>query len=287
MHPFSFSGEIVFFSTNDGIRLSGFLAGSYPDVVLFVHGMGGNFYKENFLRAARVLLDKRIPFFSLNTRGAEVVKDFKDDEGEHHLLGTAFERFEDTLMDIRAAIDFLESRGFEGFHLMGHSTGCQKILYYAYSTRDTRVKSLIHVSPADDYEIWRNELGDYFSDTVAMAKEMVERGEGNKLLIPLYERTGALWSASRFLSFALRENPESRMFNYDDLSEFGEVNLPTQVFLGVDDPYFLRPVSWYAERLRNAYRGRRLKIEIMPGDHSFHGHEEEMFERIAEFVRKG
>jgi pimeloyl-ACP methyl ester carboxylesterase len=286
MHPSSFSGELIFFSSLDGIRLSGFLVGDSPEVILFVHGMGGNFQKENFLKASRILMENDLSFFSFNTRGAEVVKDFKDEKGEHHLFGTAFERFEDSVLDIQAAIDLLESRGFRRFHLMGHSTGCQKILYCVHSTKDERVKSLIHISPADDYEIWRNELGDYFSEIVEIVRRMVVKGEGDKLIIPLYERTGALWSASRFLSFALRENPEARMFNYEDLSVFGEVQLPTQIFLGKDDPYFLKPLDWYAERLRSAYRGRRLEIEIMPGDHSFHGYEEELFERVAKFVRE-
>jgi pimeloyl-ACP methyl ester carboxylesterase len=285
MCPLKFKGELVFFPSKDNLKTAGFLIpANGKDVVIFIHGMGGHFYKDGFLKGAKLLLEHGISFFSFNTRGADVVKDFKDLNGEHHTLGTAFEKFEDSKYDIKAAIDFLESSGYENFHLMGHSTGCQKILYYAYEERDDRVKSLIHVSPAEDYEIWKNEYED-FKKFISIAKNMQERGEGNKIIIPLYEKTGELWSASRFMSFADKRNMEARMFNYENLEIFSEIKTPTLIFLGKDDPYFLKPVDWYAEKLRMAYHGKKLEIEIMPGDHSFHGYEEKIFERILGFVR--
>lgn len=285
MHLDTFDGKLVFFKTEDDLKTAGFLVDvERDDIVLFIHGMGGSFYKMGFLKGARELAKMGISFFSFNTRGAEVVRDFKDIKGEHHTIGTAFERFEETIFDIGSALDVLEERGYSRMHLMGHSTGCQKILYYAYRTRDARVKSLIHISPAEDYEIWKNSLGEEFEHFVDIAWEMVEKGEGDKLIIPLYEKTGELWSASRFLSFASRENWEARMFNYENLEIFSEVNLPTQVFLGTEDPYFPRGVEWYASRLKDAYRGERLSVEIMAGDHSFHGYEEELFRRVMDFI---
>ena len=281
-----FQGRLIIFPTEDSLKTAGFLMDAKgEDVLIFLHGMGGHFYKDGFLQGAMELIARGISFFSFNTRGADIVKDFKDLEGKHHTLGTALENFEESLYDIGAAIDFLENMGYSRFHLMGHSTGCQKILYYAYSTRDTRVKSLIHASPADDYEIWKEELGDNFEKIVAIARDMVARGEGDKIIVPLYERTGQFWSASRFLSFADRTRMEARMFNYENLEAFSQVMNPTLVFLGTEDPYFLRPLDWYAKKLRNAYRGRRLEIEIMPGDHSFHGEEEALFRKIGRFIK--
>ncbi len=286
MNPNIFSGKLVFFTTSDGLRLSSFLVDSQgEEAVLFIHGMGGNFHKEGILNIARNLAGEGIALMSLNTRGADIVKDFKDEDGEHHLAGTAFEVFEDTVHDIGSAITLLESLGYRRIHLMGHSTGCQKILYYAHITEDSRVKSLIHLSPAEDYEIWKNLLGDDFEHFVDIAREMVERGEGDKLMIPLYEKTGDLWSARRFLSFASRDTPEGRAFNYASLDMFSSVTLPTAVFFGDADPYLIHPPEYYAEKLKSTYRGEMIEIHIIEGgDHSFHGLEEEIFHRIAEFI---
>ena len=286
MYPLDFDGKLVFFPTEDNLKTSGFLMPARgKDVVLFVHGMGGNFYKDGFLKGARELVKRGVAFFSFNTRGAEIVKDFRDINGEHHMLGTAFEIFEDTVKDISAAITYLTHIGYENFHLLGHSTGCQKILFYQYSTQDERVKSLIHVSPAEDYEIWKNELGENFERVVAIAKDMLNKGEGNRIIIPLYERTGELWSARRFLSFADKSNMEARMFDYENLSIFSQIRTPTLIFLGKDDQYFLKDLEWYKEKLERSYNGKKIKIEIIPGDHSFHGYEDILFHRIAEFIK--
>ncbi len=284
MYPLNFNGKLVFFPTEDNLKTSGFLMPARgKDVVLFVHGMGGNFYKDGFLKGAKKLVKRDVAFFSFNTRGAEVVKDFRDINGEHHMLGTAFEIFEDSIKDIRAAISYLSQLGYENFHLLGHSTGCQKILFYQYSTQDERVKSLIHVSPAEDYEIWKNGLGD-FERFVAIAKDMMDKGEGNRIIIPLYERTGELWSARRFLSFADKSNMEARMFKYENLDIFSKIQTPTLIFLGKDDQYFLKDLEWYKEKLEKNYKGVKIRVEIMPGDHSFHGYEDILFQRIADFI---
>ncbi len=278
-------GSLSFFETSDGLKTAGFLLrGTKDTVVVFVHGMGGNFYKQGFLYGARELFKKGISFFSFNTRGAEIIKDFRDLEGNHHLLGTAFENFEESTWDIQAAIEYLESLGYKDIHLMGHSTGCQKMLYYAYKSVDDRVKSLIHLSPAEDYEIWKNSLGSEFEKFLSLARQMVEEGRDNEIILPLYEKTGEFWSAHRFLSFASRDNLEAKMFNYEELHIFSKVKLPTMVVLGKEDPYFPKGVGWYAERLKHAYRGERIEIVIMEGDHSFHGFEKELFKNIGDFV---
>jgi len=286
MNHLEFEGILTLFTVEDAIKTTGFLIKSYgKDVVVFIHGMGGNFYKEGFLKGARILKERGISFFSFNSRGAEVVKDFSDMRGDHHLMGTAFEKFEECVMDIKGALNYLGSVGYKRFHLMGHSTGCQKILYYAYITGDERIKSLIHISPADDYEIWKNYLGEDFEKIVKLAEEMVRRGDGDKLLLSLYEKNEDFWSARRFLSFASRANWEARMFNYEDLSIFSQVKIPTFVALGTEDEYFFKPVKWYANKLKDAYRGEKIRVEIMPGDHSFHGYEETLFLKIAYFIR--
>jgi len=76
------------------------------------------------------------------------------------------------------------------------------------------------------------------------------------------------------------------MFNYENLDVFSKVQTPTLVFLGKEDPYFLKNLEWYKERLERSYRGERIKVEIMHGDHSFHGYEDILFQKVAEFIHK-
>ncbi len=284
-YPDEYTGTLVFFTATDRLKLSGFLMGKGEDVVVFVHGMGGSFAKDGFLSGARVLLRRGISFFAFNNRGAEIVKSFKNARGDKYMvMGTAFEKFEDSARDIKGAINYLRDSGFERIHLMGHSTGCQKILYYAWKRRDTRVKSLIFLSPSDDYPIWRAYLGDDFDKAVQIAQNMKDMGRGDELHYFVYRRTGAIWSALRFLSFADRDCPEAKMFNYDSsLQILSKVRVPMQFFFGTADDTLIHPVDFYRDKILSARSDADVQI-IPRGDHSFHGKEEMVFEKIAGFI---
>ncbi len=286
-----FNGKLVFFTTTDSIKTVGFLMDNdadEKDVVVFVHGMGGSFAKDGILRGAKMLLQRRISFFTFNTRGAEIVKSFKNARGDkYYIMGTAFERFEDSARDIKGALNYLESMGYERFHLMGHSTGCQKILYYAWKRRDRRVKTLIFLSPSEDYPIWAAYLGEETDKAIEIAQNMVDRGRGDELHYFLYRRTGEIWSASRFLSFMDRDRPEASLFNYEsDLPILSRVKLPMLFFFGGADTTLMHDVDYYRDIIKKSYRGEKLEIVKIPrGDHSFHGYEEAVFEKTAEFIK--
>ncbi len=288
MKSYRFPGELIIFEAKDGLKIAGFLMrGTSKDIVLFVHGMGGHFYKDGMLKGAYILQNSEMGFFSISTRGAEIVKSFRTMDGEErYIYGTAFEKFEDCVKDIEAAIDLLESLGYTRIHLMGHSTGCQKILYYQHISKDDRIKSLIFLSPAEDYEIWKDELGEEFEKIVAIAKNMVADGKGDEIIIPLYRKTGAIWSAQRFLSFASKENPEAMAFDYDTLNMFSSIRIPVCAIFGMADSYFLKPIDYYVKQLRSAYKGNRLDICIIENaDHSFHGAEDKVFQKIVGFIK--
>ena len=286
-YPVEFKGELVFFSTTDRIKTYGFLMESGEDVLIFVHGMGGNFAKAGFLQGASQLLNRGISFFSFNNRGADIVKSFKNLRGDkYYTLGTAFEKFEDSARDIKGAINYLETRGFRNFHLIGHSTGCQKILYYTWKRKDKRVKSLSFLSPSDDYPIWKDYLGADMDKSVNIAQNMEDLGRGKQIHYFVYRRTNSIWTASRFLSFADRERVEASLFNYDSpLATLSKVKIPMLFIFGSSDETLYRNAQFYEEKIKKARFGLRTEIvKILHGDHSFHGKEKEVFEKIAEFV---
>ena len=287
-YPEEFDGKLVFFTTTDYIKTAGFLMDSQgEDVAVFDHGMGGSFAKDGFLRGARILVERGISYFAFNTRGAEIVKSFKNARGDkYYIFGTAFERFEDSARDIKGALNYLESLGYTRFHLVGHSTGCQKILYYAWKRRDPRVRSLIFLSPSEDYPIWANYLGEDMEKAIEIARNMVDRGHGDDLHYFLYRRTGEIWSASRFLSFADRDHVEAMLFNYEsDLPVLSRIRIPVLFFFGSSDDTLFHDIDYYEEKVKKAYRGEKIEVVRVPrGDHSFHGKEEEVFSRMAEFI---
>ncbi|MCZ7591699.1 MAG: alpha/beta hydrolase [Kiritimatiellae bacterium] len=95
----------------DGLLTQG--AKQSDTLLLFVHGMGGNFYRSE-LRKQMLLQGPcaGIDVLSFNNRG--------------HEDNVADEVFVDCRHDIDAAIEFGRKQGYRRFILLGHSTGCQK-----------------------------------------------------------------------------------------------------------------------------------------------------------------
>lgn len=142
--------------TRDSIELVGLLyepTNATYKILVHVHGMAGNFYENKFLDAiAETLAKNGIAFFAFNNRGCELAKDLtKIIDGKRTLIriGNAYETFEDSLMDIATAIDFVSSKGFSEIHLSGHSLGSPKVAYYSANGNDERLASVIFLSPSD------------------------------------------------------------------------------------------------------------------------------------------
>jgi alpha-beta hydrolase superfamily lysophospholipase len=122
--------------TEDSLELPGLLyepETPTQKVLVHVHGMAGNFYENKFLDViAETLTSNGIAFYVFNNRGTEFIKDMYKvgkEKREVIRLGDTYEKFEDCLIDIKAAIDFVESKGFNNIHLSGHSLGGPKVAY--------------------------------------------------------------------------------------------------------------------------------------------------------------
>lgn len=227
-------------------------------LLLVVHGMGGNFYrsrfkKELFRRAPAAGLD----VLSFNNRGYE--------------QSVATERFADCLADIDAAVSFGRARGYRRFVLMGHSTGCQKILHWQHRRRARQVAGLVFAAIGDDYAIVRRDLGASYLQWLERARAWISKGwTGRRLPAKCLG-----FAPLRFLSVADPRQLEARLFNFDgQLREFRAIRAPILALFPEREQFACIPVGAMAARLRACTRSRRFAAAIVPGaDHSFHGAE--------------
>ncbi len=173
--------------TKDSLELVGLLyepETKADKVLVHVHGMGGNFYENKFLDAiAKTLTRNDTAFFVFNNRGCELVKDLtKIENGKRNMvrIGNSYEIFEESIFDIEAAIDFVESQGFTNIHLSGHSLGAPKVAYYVSEQNDERIRSLIFLSPADMVGLARADIN--YQRDIDTAKKMIDIGKGKELM---------------------------------------------------------------------------------------------------------
>ena len=273
-------GEMVSFKTSDGLILHGFFVRPKrrsAKALIRVHGLCGKFYGSGFADAlARGAASNGVNFLSIETRGSCTATGFRKKKGRKKFwlsAGGGFERFEDSVHDIAAAIRFLKRQGIKEIYLEGHSTGCQKITYYQYKKKDRRVKALILAAPADDYNIQRHEMGKKFGDAVRAANLLYKK-DRNTEMPKKHIKEG--FSVGRFLSFSDTRFVEARLFNYESrkLKEFGTIRQPILVLFGDKEEHALKPVKEYMKILERDTSSKRFDYCIIKGaDHGFAGKE--------------
>lgn len=222
-------------------------------LLIFVHGMGGNFYRSNFRK--QLLLDAARAKFDVlmfNNRGAE-----KD---------VATEIFRDCLEDLDAALSFAKRKGYRQVVLMGTSTGCQKITFHQALRADPLVKALVLTAIGDDYAITRRDLGRSHAHWVAKAKRLVAAGKGETILPRCLN-----FSAQRFLSIADPKNAEAQLFDFAGAMKlYRRVKIPVLVLLPEREQYACMPVPDMAAILLEKSRSAKFDCRIVPlADHSF------------------
>ena len=101
-------------------------------IVLVVHGVLGNFLARGTPRLLpNALVENGISSFSINTRMAFTGQ----------MFGSAI--FDESILDLEAAVDVLVKEGFRKIFILGWSLGANITVYYAVNNSNPNVKGLI------------------------------------------------------------------------------------------------------------------------------------------------
>lgn len=286
-------GELVKFTTKDGLVLEGFLHHSAKKnrrAIIHVHGMIGTFYKPPFLwELSKELKDTGYDLFMFNNRGTGLETRFTS-KGRRKDIGTAHEKFEECILDIDAAIKTMQELGYKEFFLSGHSTGCQKITYYQAKKQNKKVKALLLLAPADDYNEARKKLGKKFQTAVKTAKQMDRQGKGPEI-VPKWVSTYSgieAFSAKRFLSVADSKSTEAQVYNYHGrMANFSKIKEPMFAVFGSKEAHKEISPRKMLKILREKTNSELLiTCEIKGAKHSFYGNEKELVKGIKNFIVK-
>ncbi|MFA5125439.1 MAG: DUF1749 domain-containing protein [archaeon] len=279
-------GELIEFKTKDNLTIHGFLKKSREGnkkLIIHIHGMCGDFFRFPLTWVLSKKIEKTDKdIFLINTRGTGLITRFFKGK-KRKLIGTANEKFEESIYDIDAAIKTGKELGYKEFILSGHSTGCQKISYYQEKKKNNKVKALLLLAPGDDYNLAKTKLNKKFKKAVLMAKKMVSKGKGEKQM-PEWVTP---YSAKRFLSYADTKNIECNLFNYSgELKVFSKIKEPILVVFGTKEPKTDKTPKEMLELLRKKTNSKILiTVEIKGAKHSFNGFEEQTSKTIRNFLK--
>jgi len=283
-------GEPVRITTEDNLELHGILfepKKETTNALIHVHGWIGNFYENRFIDyIAKEAVEKGFAFLTFNNRGTGIVTDLirrGKDKTEYVRIGGCLEKFEDCIIDVKAAVDFIEQKGYKKITLQGHSLGCQKITFYKHKTKDNRVKRLIELAPVDDFGYSKRALGSKYEESLRIAKEMIEKEKGNEP-VPKWMEFYPLLSAKRFLDIADSETLSGRIFYYSGkLEEIKSVSCPVLAVFGSKDDYESNPEE-KLKILGKSVKNCDTKL-IKNANHGFVGFESELSKLVGTWIK--
>ncbi|MDO8593596.1 MAG: alpha/beta fold hydrolase [bacterium] len=270
-------------------KLNGLWFGSAKPkrVIIFVHGLSGSAFATTL---AEEFVDRETAVITFSNRGHDKITRLhrldKTKKGYHSVrAGQAHEVFTDCVDDIQSVINFVRGAGVRDIYLAGHSTGCQKSVYYASKKENQKkIKGIILLAPLSDYAgAVKSDTNGRLARATKIARGLVKRGKKHDLL-PAYLTQGPI-DAQRFLSLYTPESAEE-IFTYalpkKNPKAFKSIQLPLLTILAADDEYGDRPAEEIAEWFRSHTRSKRYSAHIISGSlHGFRGKEK----RVANIVR--
>lgn len=297
--------ELVHFLTSDNLRLPGLLFQPDKDskrVAIYLHGNGtaSVFYSKLVEVLSKTFTDNGISFFPFNNRGAHLIKSLKRNtqEGEERAMyGTAYELIKDAVIDIDSSINFLKTRGYETFYLIGESTGANKIVVYNYYKQKNDISKYILLSGGDDTGMYYKQYGNKkFHKILDKCKEMIDKGKGLDL-VPKY--ISAMPMSYQSIYDIINPEGDYNIFPYSEVlnkwnitkkekfKEYKSINKPTLVIYGELDKFcYGKPKECVEILKKNTINKNPFRFEIIKNaDHGFSGKEKELSKLVANWLQ--
>ncbi len=283
---------VVQITTPEKVHLNGLWFGPKKPkrLIVMVHGLTGSAFSMN--RTVSSLINTSTAVLTFNSRGFGIMNSIKQGSGtkkSYISAGTAHEVFTDCVDDIQGAIDFARKARVREVYLAGHSTGCQKIVYWASKKKDRSVKGLILLGPLSDYSgAVSTKTKKVLERGVMHAKKLIQMGRPHELMPAKF----AEWfecDAQRYVSLYSPDSPEE-VFTYARPevvpATLGRTVLPFLVFLAAADEYGDLPAktiaTWFDKQLKG-----KSKIFVIPNiGHSFKGGETAVAKAVAVFMKE-
>lgn len=246
--------DFQYVRTKDDLRLMGvhYEPKNKDIAVLAIHGMSGNVIENYFGHViGKTLAENGIGFVFSHNRGYNHINDIAtsqlQDKGGYKTvrIGVNYEIFEDCLLDIDAWIEEVKRLGYKRIILMGHSLGCNKVIYYCSQRKPKDVIGVILASPPDMVGQLKPDYQPNARELFEEAKENVAKGQPRKLL------SSMLWdwynlSSQTFLSLFTEDNNSDNlpvMRNPDEWTQLASISVPILAFMGEYDDIAIRRLS--------------------------------------------
>lgn len=273
--------------TEDGLKLPmvHFESKEKNICVICVHGMCGTIIDNYFATVwGKYLSSNNIGFIYEHNRGHSIENDIVMKDGSFKRCGCMYEIFEDCIYDIDLAIKTAKEKGYKRIILLGHSYGCNKVIYYYYK-KHPDILGIILASAPDMIGSHILEQSDY-NDLLNEAKNNIDNGEPTKLLHKMIEDYMYMSSQTYYNWF----NKESNLNNLPVINndnhwnQFESIDVPVFTFSGSSEEEYYLKLDLLRDKAINC-NNFEYKIVDNTG-HTYKNKEKEIADLIINWINK-
>lgn len=273
--------------TIDGLKLPmiHFESNKKDICVLCIHGMCGTIIDNYFATVwGKLLAKNNIGFIYEHNRGHSIENDILMKDGSFKRYGCMYEIFEDCVYDIDLAIETAKLKGYKKIILLGHSYGCNKVIYYHFKKHPNILGMILASAPDMVGSHLSNQLD--YKDLLEEAKNNIDNNTPTKLLhktiedyIYMSSQTYYNWyKKDSFLdNLPIIANPEH-------WKQFETIDVPILTFSGSDEEDYYLHLDLLKEKAHSC-NNFEYKI-IKDTDHTYRGKESEIGNIIYNWIYK-
>ena len=274
--------------TEDGLKLPmvHFESNKKDICVICIHGMCGTIVDNYFATVwGKFLSSNDIGFIYEHNRGHSIENDILMKDGSLKRCGCMYEIFEDSIYDIDLAIRTAKEKGYKRIILLGHSYGCNKVIYYYYKKRPD-ILGMILASAPDMVGSHMLIQSDDYKELIQEAKQNIDNNDPTRLLHKMIENYMYMSSQTYYNWFKEDSNLDNLPIvrNNNKWNQFESIDVPILTFSGAnEDDYYLQ-----LELLKTkAINCNNFDYKIIDNTgHTYKGKEAEIARLLFEWINK-
>ena len=253
--------------------------------VICIHGMCGTIVDNYFATVWGKLLSKRnIGFIYEHNRGHSIENDIVMKDGSFKRCGCMYEIFEDCIYDIDLAIQTAKDKGYKKIILLGHSYGCNKVIYYYYK-KHPNILGIILASAPDMIGSHLLVEPDY-KELLKEAKNNIDNNKPTKLLHKMIEDYMYMSSLTYYNWYNENSNLNNLpvISNKEHWEQFETIEVPILTFSGSNEEDYYLQLDLLKDKALNC---KKFEYKIIEDTgHTYKNKELEVANLIFDWINK-
>ena len=253
--------------------------------IICIHGMCGTIVDNYFATVwGKILSEKNIGFIYEHNRGHSIENDIVMKDGSFKRCGCMYEIFEDCIYDIDLAIQTAKDKGYKKIILLGHSYGCNKVIYYYYK-KHPNILGIILASAPDMIGSHLLVEPDY-KELLEEAKKNIDNNEPQKLLHKMIEDYMYMSSLTYYNWYNENSNLDNLpvISNKEHWKQFETIDVPILTFSGSNEEDYYQHLDLLKDKALNC-NNFEYKIIDNTG-HTYKNKEKEIANLIFDWINK-